>query len=79
MSRFVVYFYGAVKDAQVLCKKAMLYATDGVDSQEDFEKGMVGVASVWCVSKYLTTCLSSYLIRYEGNPYDFPVTSDIAY
>ena len=27
----------------------MLYATDGVDSREDFEKAMVGVASVWCV------------------------------
>ncbi|KAH8104920.1 dihydroxy-acid and 6-phosphogluconate dehydratase [Phellopilus nigrolimitatus] len=32
--------------------QAMLYATDGVDSPEDLEKAMVGVASVW----------------YEGNP-----------
>lgn len=32
--------------------QAMLYATDGVDSVRDFEKPMVGVASVW----------------YEGNP-----------
>ncbi|KAI0729609.1 dihydroxy-acid/6-phosphogluconate dehydratase [Fomitopsis betulina] len=32
--------------------QAMLYATDGVDSDEDFSKAMVGVASVW----------------YEGNP-----------
>lgn len=27
--------------------QAMLYATDGVESEEDFEKAMVGVASVW--------------------------------
>nr|XP_031859081.1 dihydroxy-acid dehydratase [Kwoniella shandongensis]KAA5526153.1 dihydroxy-acid dehydratase [Kwoniella shandongensis] len=32
--------------------QAMLYATEGVDSIEDFNKAMVGVASVW----------------YEGNP-----------
>ncbi|KAL5519798.1 hypothetical protein ACEPAG_1458 [Sanghuangporus baumii] len=32
--------------------QAMLYATDGVDSSEDLEKAMVGVASIW----------------YEGNP-----------
>ncbi|TRM64023.1 dihydroxy-acid/6-phosphogluconate dehydratase [Schizophyllum amplum] len=32
--------------------QAMLYATDGVQSDADFEKAMVGVASVW----------------YEGNP-----------
>ncbi|KIK52071.1 hypothetical protein GYMLUDRAFT_208278 [Collybiopsis luxurians FD-317 M1] len=32
--------------------QAMLYATDGVNSDEDFNKAMVGVASVW----------------YEGNP-----------
>ncbi|KAI4294712.1 dihydroxy-acid dehydratase [Schizophyllum commune Loenen D] len=32
--------------------QAMLYATDGVDTESDFEKAMVGVASVW----------------YEGNP-----------
>ncbi|EPT05292.1 hypothetical protein FOMPIDRAFT_1139423 [Fomitopsis schrenkii] len=32
--------------------QAMLYATEGVDSDEDFSKAMVGVASVW----------------YEGNP-----------
>ena len=25
----------------------MLYATEGVDSQADFQKAMVGVASVW--------------------------------
>ncbi|WWD16819.1 hypothetical protein CI109_101251 [Kwoniella shandongensis] len=28
--------------------QAMLYATEGVDSIEDFNKAMVGVASVWC-------------------------------
>ncbi|KAI0036461.1 dihydroxy-acid/6-phosphogluconate dehydratase [Vararia minispora EC-137] len=32
--------------------QAMLYATEGIDSEEDFNKAMVGVASVW----------------YEGNP-----------
>ncbi|CED83361.1 dihydroxy-acid dehydratase [Phaffia rhodozyma] len=32
--------------------QAMLYATDGVEQKSDFEKAMVGVASVW----------------YEGNP-----------
>ncbi|KAF9489385.1 dihydroxy-acid dehydratase [Pleurotus eryngii] len=32
--------------------QAMLYATDGIKSDEDFKKAMVGVASVW----------------YEGNP-----------
>ena len=29
--------------------QAMLYATDGVHGDEDFEKAMVGIASVWCV------------------------------
>ncbi|KAJ3747211.1 dihydroxy-acid/6-phosphogluconate dehydratase [Lentinula detonsa] len=32
--------------------QAMLYATDGINSDEDFNKAMVGVASIW----------------YEGNP-----------
>lgn len=27
----------------------MLYATEGIDKKEDFDKAMVGVASVWCV------------------------------
>ena len=27
----------------------MLYATEGINSDEDFQKAMVGVASVWCV------------------------------
>jgi dihydroxy-acid dehydratase len=30
----------------------MLYATDGVEEESDFQKPMIGVASVW----------------YEGNP-----------
>jgi dihydroxy-acid dehydratase len=30
----------------------MLYATEGIDKPEDFDKPMVGVASIW----------------YEGNP-----------
>lgn len=31
----------------LLNAQAMLYATDGVDSGDDFNKAMVGVASVW--------------------------------
>ena len=31
----------------------MLFATDGVDSREDFEKAMVGVASVWYALLFL--------------------------
>ena len=27
----------------------MLYATDGIRSDDDFNKAMVGVGSVWCV------------------------------
>ncbi len=27
----------------------MLYATDGIRSDDDFNKAMVGVASVWCI------------------------------
>lgn len=26
----------------------MLYATDGIDSESDLAKPMVGVANVWC-------------------------------
>lgn len=33
----------------------MLYATDGINTDDDFNKAMVGVGSVWCVS-----FLSSY-------------------
>ena len=29
--------------------QAMLYATDGIVTDDDFNKAMVGVASVWCV------------------------------
>jgi hypothetical protein len=29
--------------------QAMLYATDGIRSDDDFNKAMVGVASVWCM------------------------------
>ena len=28
--------------------QAMLYATDGITTDDDFNKAMVGVASVWC-------------------------------
>lgn len=34
----------------------MLYATDGIDSDNDFNKAMVGVASVW-YALYLTLLL----------------------
>lgn len=27
----------------------MLYATEGVEVPDDFNKAMVGVASIWCV------------------------------
>jgi hypothetical protein len=30
----------------------MLYATEGVDSPNDFNKAMVGVASIWCVLSF---------------------------
>ena len=33
----------------VILDQAMLYATEGINSDEDFQKAMVGVASVWCV------------------------------
>ena len=29
--------------------QAMLYATDGIRSDDDFDKAMVGVGSVWCI------------------------------
>lgn len=29
----------------------MLYATDGITTDEDFNKAMVGVASVWYVAR----------------------------
>ncbi|KIM43221.1 hypothetical protein M413DRAFT_444030 [Hebeloma cylindrosporum] len=37
--------------------QAMLYATDGIQSDDDFNKAMVGVGSVWCVP--FSTRLSS--------------------
>ena len=39
----------------------MLYATDGIKSPEDFDKAMVGVASVWYVYIYLEQSLIKYL------------------
>ena len=33
--------------------QAMLYATEGVDSDEDFQRAMVGVASIWCASWHI--------------------------
>lgn len=42
----------------------MLYATDGIDKKADFDKAMVGVASVWCVllsrSAYLPAHLADH-------------------
>lgn len=32
-------------------QQAMLYATDGIDSDADLNKPMVGVANIWCVEK----------------------------
>jgi hypothetical protein len=34
----------------------MLYATDGIKTDDDFNKAMVGVASVWCVTIVLLGC-----------------------
>lgn len=34
--------------------QAMLYATEGIDSEEDLQKAMVGVASVWSVISFPT-------------------------
>ncbi|KAF6755838.1 dihydroxy-acid dehydratase [Ephemerocybe angulata] len=34
--------------ARAAADNAMLYATDGIASDDDFNKAMVGVASVWC-------------------------------
>ena len=33
--------------------QAMLYATDGIHSDDDFNKAMVGVASVWRVTSFI--------------------------
>lgn len=35
----------------------MLYATDGISTDKDFNKAMVGVASVWCVTLQIRTQL----------------------
>lgn len=43
--------------------QAMLYATEGVNNEEDFQKAMVGVASVWCV---LPSFLSTRSNRVSG-------------
>lgn len=40
----------------------MLYATEGVNSDEDFQKAMIGVASVWSVHHPLVQP-SFYLTR----------------
>ena len=48
--------------------QAMLYATEGVNNDEDFNKAMVGVASVWyvllaCFTTRLQCCLGTKAIR----------------
>lgn len=49
--------------------QAMLYATEGVNVDEDLNKPMVGVASVWCVTSFLSSyTLTEWHSRYEGNP-----------
>ena len=35
----------------------MLYATDGIRSDDDFNKAMVGVASVWRVVPFIGPCV----------------------
>lgn len=48
----------------------MLYATDGIESDKDFEKAMVGVASVWYVHHLNSTLVQTQQrLRYEGNPF----------
>ncbi len=48
----------------------MLYATDGIHSDDDFDKAMVGVASVWHVVSFVCSrwAGADYNPRYEGNP-----------
>ena len=43
--------------------QAMLYATDGIRSDDDFNKAMVGVASVWRVISLI--CSPSRLIIFQ--------------
>ena len=44
----------------MLALQAMLYATEGINSDDDFNKAMVGVASVWCVVLHFTPRVYSY-------------------
>ena len=47
----------------------MLYATDGVNSDEDFNKAMVGVGSVWCVSiRRVLPILHLTILQVRGQP-----------
>ena len=50
--------------------QAMLYATEGIASDEDFNKAMVGVASVWYVIflRSVVYAPARTSARYEGNP-----------
>lgn len=38
----------------------MLYATEGVNSDDDFQKAMIGVASVWSVRPLTLIALWSH-------------------
>ena len=44
----------------------MLYATDGIASDEDFNKAMVGVASVWCVPGFVSLLSRSHPFCAQG-------------
>lgn len=50
----------------------MLYATEGIKNDEDFNKAMVGVASVWWVNQtnfqFDQIKSARFNARYEGNP-----------
>lgn len=40
----------------------MLYATEGVNSDDDFQKAMIGVASVWSVRSFFRYARSSHFV-----------------
>lgn len=46
--------------------QAMLYATDGINTDEDFNKAMIGVASVWCDALFRSLQLNMTHILLSG-------------
>jgi hypothetical protein len=46
----------------------MLYATDGIQSDDDFNKAMVGVASVWHVVSLIHTRSGLIISQVRGKP-----------